>query len=136
VQKGVKAMHVVVKAMRAHAGSAAVQKVACMALSNIAAGSDARTQAVVDAGALPLVLVAMRAHAGSAPVQLALEEQWAALAQTASATNPVPCRLVLGDHNMKFAKFCNTCVEAEFSAPPTRTPLRFERMQYGKKRVH
>ena len=65
-----------------------------------------------------------------------LEEQWAALTQTASATNPVPCRLVLGDYNMKFARFCNTCVEAEFNAAPMRTPLRFERMQYGKRRVH
>jgi hypothetical protein len=58
-------------ALRAHAGSAGVQVAACSALGNIALNSDTCTQAVVDAGALPLLVAALRAHAGSAGVQLA-----------------------------------------------------------------
>lgn len=65
-----------------------------------------------------------------------LQEQWETLSQSASATSPLQCRLVLGDYNMKFSRFCNTCVEPEFDPTPARPPLRFERMQYGKRRVH
>jgi len=62
-----------VEVMGAHPGSAAVQALACRALINITAGTDAqsyaRRQAAVDAGALPQIVAVMRAHTASATVQ-------------------------------------------------------------------
>jgi hypothetical protein len=46
-----------------------VQRAACEALRHIAAGSDTRTRAVVDAGALRPIVAAVRAHALSAGMQ-------------------------------------------------------------------
>jgi len=59
----------VVAAMGDHAADVEVQRAGCVALWNIAAGSDACRQAVVDAGGAAAVVAAMGAHAALVEVQ-------------------------------------------------------------------
>jgi hypothetical protein len=58
----------VVTAMRAHAGSAGVQKAACCALTDLVINAKNKTRAGT-AGAIEVVVAAMRTHMGKAGVQ-------------------------------------------------------------------
>ena len=58
----------IVAAMRAHPGVAAVANEGCWALRNITVSFPAGKQAAVDAGAPTAIVAAMRAHPGVAAV--------------------------------------------------------------------
>jgi hypothetical protein len=93
-------------AMRGHGGSAGVQEQGCLALTNLMNGSDARMQAVADAGGAASIVAAMRGHGGSAGVQeqgcLALRNLTfggsACLAAMRSAGAEAAVRAAIGHH--------------------------------------